>query len=174
MMGDKYERVKNPRNQLQLERPYDSVKSKIFVGIVSILFTTMSLTSSGQTRMEKDSFKSESFSLTLDKEELTGLVNNCGSILNKISFFEDDNLTYNISLCTSDFEDITFIKKGYLTVIEHYSSPVGWSKYFVFDFCKKRIIETKTLGEGTSIEWTSFIDFTSDFKKSTIAKIIEF
>lgn len=114
------------------------------------------------------------YELSLSKKEAVETESGFCEVQNIISLNKGAGELQSFSVCTAELEDVQFVNKGYLTVIEHYSSPVGWSKYFVFDFCKKRMIETKKLDEGTEIEWASFIDFNSEFEKSTIEKITKF
>jgi hypothetical protein len=121
-----------------------------------------------------DSFTIQGYVFSDDQVQLTKLVDNCSDYLHKISMRSANSTVFEVSFCGVDSKDVQFIQKGYLTVLEHYSSPVGWSEYVVFDICKKRIMLTRRIEEGEKISWDQFIDMNKDFKDNYIVRIQEF
>ena len=88
-----------------------------------------------------------------------------------------NNKTKNVfaqTICTAEIGDIQFLQKGYLTIIEHYSSPVDWAVYYIFDLCKGSVIKTKQIDEGIKLRWEDFINPTAQTKKKYIESITKF
>lgn len=122
-----------------------------------------------------DSFVVEGYAFNQDRVELTKVVDECSDYLNKITVKEGDKTIFTKSICGVDVSDVRFIHKGYLTVLEHYSSPVGWFEYVVFDLCKHRIITTKRIEEGQGkFKWEEFISLDEAFKKKYVEKVVSF
>ena len=115
----------------------------------------------------------DGYSLKLDKQELFDLKEGCDLVLNRITLEKQGKVIYSKSICATSLEDVVFIKKGDLTIVEHYGAPVGWSQYFIFDFCKSRLVLTKRLDEGTILKWENFIDFKNRPEKNLIMEIIK-
>ena len=84
---------------------------------------------------------------------------------------KDGKKIYQGQICSAELSDVKFIRKGYLTVVEHYSSPVGWSQFYVFDLCKMRLFVTKKLQESPGLNWENFIDVSDEFNAKYIAEV---
>lgn len=71
---------------------------------------------------------------------------------------------YQRQICSAELTDVKIVTKGYLTVVEHYSSPVGWSQFYVFDLCKMRLFLTKKIQESPGLPWEKFINVDNEFR----------
>ena len=91
-----------------------------------------------------------------------------------IKLIKNGKQVYYERICAVDVEEVQIILEGYLTVIRHYSSPVGWSKAYIIDLCKERVIETKELGEGTEINWIDFIELSNASREKYVENISNF
>jgi len=125
-------------------------------------------------QQKSELFTIEGYVFNDEQTQLTKLVENCSDYLHKISMKSAGSTIFERSFCGVDSKDVQFIQKGYLTVLEHYSSPVGWYEYVVFDLCKKRIMLTKRIDEGEKFSWEQFIELKKDFKEKYIVKIQNF
>lgn len=119
-----------------------------------------------------DTYKHDGYEVSISKEVLEKLTNGCESIHNTFSFYNGDKLIFEEVICTPEIDDLSIVRSGYLTVVQYYSSPVGWSKYFVFDFCKGRMDETLRLEEMIEIDWDLYLsmresDYSEYLEKST-------
>lgn len=111
---------------------------------------------------------------SLERKQLTKVVDDCSDYLNKITLKTGGKVIFETSICGTDAIDVQFIHKGYLTVLEHYSSSVGWFEYYVFDVCKTRIVKTKRIDQGVKLNWEEFIELKPDFKSKYVEKVTEF
>ena len=121
-----------------------------------------------------ETYKLSGHVLKVEKQELLKLTNGCENIMNHLSLKNQKREVFSESICTAEIEDLSITKKGYLTVVEHHSSPVGWSKYYVFDLCKQRLVITKELDEGTKLAWDHFITLDDSTKGKYVDKVIPF
>jgi hypothetical protein len=108
------------------------------------------------------------------RKQLDKMVSECSDYLNKITIKAGGKVVFENSICGVDVNDVQFIHKGYITVLEHYSSPVGWFEYIVFDVCKNRIITTKRIDEGVKINWEEFIELKEPFKTKYVEQVTNF
>ena len=126
-----------------------------------------------QQRVE--SFTIDNCNFKHDRQQLTKVVKQCSDYLNKITLTVSGKKIYEVELCGVDESDVRFIHKGYLTVLERYSSAAGWFEYTVFDLCKKRIITTRRVEEGTAkFAWEEFIKLEEPFKTKYVDKVKDF
>lgn len=89
-----------------------------------------------------------------------------------IKLIKGGKQVYYKRICAVELEEVQIRVKGYLTVIEHYSSPVGWSQFYVFDLCKMRLIITKRLAESPGLPWNEFSNPTDEFSKQYVEQTI--
>src|SRR5258705_12418608 len=118
----------------------------LVIGVTSSLLLLAGSNSYSQQLVE--TFRIEGYVFRHERQELKKLTDECSNYLNRVSMKDGGKVIFNNSICGVDINDVSFIQKGYLTILEHYSSPVGWFEYFVIDLCKKRIIKTKRIDEG--------------------------
>lgn len=123
---------------------------------------------------EVETFELLGYTVKLEKQELLKITDNCDGTLNKLSVSDNEKVVFNKTICTADIRDVLFVEKGYLTIIEHYSSPVGWSQYYIFDLCKRRVVVTKKIEEGTELSWEEFIELDSGVKEKYVDNILPF
>ncbi len=143
------------------------------LGVISTFLILGSQTSNAQQTVE--SFVVDGYTFSQDRKELTKVVDECSDYLNRITVKSGSKTIFVQKICGEDINDVRFIHKGYLTVLEHYSSSVGWFEYIVFDLCKHRIITTKRIEEGQGIfEWKEFITLDEAFKKKFVEKVTSF
>lgn len=143
------------------------------LGVISGLLFFSSHFSFAQQHV--DSFVVEGYTFSQDRTQLTKVVNECSDYLNKVTMKTADKTIFEKSFCGTDEKDIHFIHKGYLTVLEYYSSSVGWFEYVVFDLCKHRIITTKRIEEGQGkFKWEEFISLDEEFKNKFVVKVVNF
>ena len=122
-----------------------------------------------------ETFKIEGYVFRHERQELKKVTNECSGYLNGVSVKAGGKVIFNSSICGVDLNDVRFIQKGYLTVLENYSSPVGWFEYLVFDLCKKRVIKTKRIDEGKGkFAWDQFIEPDETFRKKYVAEVTNF
>ena len=114
------------------------------------------------------------FSICLEKQILSQITEECDAVINEVSLSYEEEELFKETICTPDVEDVLLVREGYITIIEHYSSPVGWSRYFVFDLCQRKVIKTKRLDEGTELNWGDFIKLDSLTKEEYVDEIIAF
>jgi hypothetical protein len=150
-----------------------SLKFRLLVTGISFILLLIGRNSYSQQPVE--TFKIEGYVFSHERQQLKKLTNECSDYLNRVSVKADGKVIFNNSICGVDINDVRFIQKGYLTVLEHYSSPVGWFEYFVFDLCKKRIIKTKRIDEGKGkFTWEKFIELDQSFRKQYVAEVTSF
>lgn len=89
-----------------------------------------------------------------------------------IKLIKGGKQVYYNRICSVTMEEVQIRVKGYLTVIEHYSTPVGWSQFYVFDLCKMRLMITKRLEESPGLPWDEFINPTNEFGKQYVERTI--
>ena len=118
-----------------------------------------------------DTYKQAGYVVKVEKEELTKITNDCDAVANKVILIIGGRTIYTEAICTADIEDVRFTNKGYLTVVEHYSSPVGWTIYYIFDLCKNQLIKTKRIDEGIELDWSDFIEPTQVTREKYIEKV---
>jgi len=145
-----------------------SMKQQLTVISISLLLISNSLYSQIKT---EDCFEVFDNTIKLEKEELTKVAKECDAVVNLLTMSTNSNQVFVETICTADIEDVRFTQKGYLTIVEHYSSPVGWTVYYIFDLCKSRLIKTKRIDEGVKLIWNDFIDPNNVTKKNYIEKI---
>ncbi len=121
-----------------------------------------------------DQFQLFDYTIKLEKKELQKILNNCDASINTITVNNSINNVYAETICTAEIDDVRFAQKGYLTIIEHYSSPVGWTVYYIFDLCKESIIKTKQIDEGIKLTWYDFINPTTETEKKYIESTAKF
>lgn len=138
--------------------------------LVSKLIILLSFVSFGQVP-DSDRFEAAGFAFKLEKKALKVLTDGCSEVRVKLSVTNKGSNSFSEIFCVADKEDVRFNQKGYLTVIEHYSSPVGWTIFYVFDLCKKRVIVTRRIEEGESLVWEEFIDLKDSTKKKYVDKV---
>lgn len=128
----------------------------------------ISLISMSQEKIGQDEVKIEDVTLRLLKKQFVETNQGFCEAHSKLTILIGNKEVYKNVLCTVDLDDVKIIERGYLTVIEHYSSPVGWSQFYVIDFCKKRLFVTKKLPESTGLSWKKFINLQEQFKNRYI------
>ena len=131
-----------------------------------LLMTTLS--SMSQEIIEQDEIKIGSVTLQLHKKRFVETNQGFCEAYSELIILNGNKEVYKNAICTVELDDIKFREKGYLTVIEHYSSPVGWSQFYVIDFCKKRLYITKKLQESLGLSWEKFIEPEQKFKDQYI------
>jgi len=142
------------------------------LGVISVLLIT---TYSSYAQLPEDVFILEGYKFKIEKKELQKVTDGCGEILNRLTLENGSDLIFSETICTSEIGDIRFHTKGYLTVVERYSSPVGWTEFYIFDICKKRLIKTKRVEEGqTNLGWEQFIELTESTRKKYVSQVIDF
>ncbi len=140
---------------------------------ISTLFVLISCALFAQ--QPNETFSINGYGFKLDKKGMQKMTDGCGDILNKLSVQSQGKVIFSESICTVEIEDVRFTIKGYLTVLEHYSSPVGWTKYYIFDLCKKRLIKTRRIDETEKrLVWEDFIELTEATKKKYVEEILTF
>lgn len=139
--------------------------------LVSKLIILLSFVSFGQVP-ESDRFEAIGFAFKLEKKALKVLTDGCSEIRVKLSVTHKGSNSFSEIFCVADKEDVRFNQRGYLTVIEHYSSPVGWTIFYVFDLCKRRLIVTRRIDEGETLVWDEFIDLKDITKKKYVDKVV--
>lgn len=147
----------------------------LFYSKKSLLLVIASLTSITLLKAQEtitDVAEIDGYSLQLNKQELFEITEGCDLVLNRITLKNEEKTIYEKTICATTLEDIVIINKGYLTIVEYYGAPVGWSQYYIFDFCKQRLILTKRLDEGVKVEWINFINPTVEFSKKYVEKMI--
>jgi hypothetical protein len=92
--------------------------------------------------------------------------------LSDLKIMNNGKQVYHEKICSVELDDVKVLERGYLTVVENYSAPVGWSQFYVFDFCKMRLILTKRLQESTGLPWEDFIEMNEQFKAKYVEKIV--
>jgi hypothetical protein len=120
-----------------------------------------------------DKYELNGFFFSIETNELDKITNGCGAFLSKVRVMNGSKIVFNEVICVVEIDDIGFRQKGYLTIIEHYSSPVGWSQFYIFDVCKKRLIRTKKIEEGTELNWSDFINPSPLLSTKFIEKMIQ-
>ena len=121
----------------------------------------------------QDSVHVNEYFLKLEKRELLKVKDGCDLIQNIITLQKQGVVVFEKVICSVYLEDVEITQKGYLTVIDHYGSPVDWCQSYVFDFCKKRLIITDRMGEGTQVNYLHFVDFRGEKKAELIEKVIK-
>jgi hypothetical protein len=112
----------------------------------------------------KETYEAQGIRIEVEKQELLKLTEGCDGFLNVLTVKRRGNRVFTERICSVDSGDVVFVRKGYLTIVEHYSSPVGWSKYYIVDLCQGRLIITREIEEGTEIDWEKFIDLDGSVK----------
>jgi hypothetical protein len=142
-------------------------------GVISALLILVNY--SVYSQPPTDIFSINGYSFRLDKKEMQKMVDGCGDILNSLSVQSQGKVLFSENICAVEMEDVRFTTKGYLTVLEHYSSPVGWTKYYIFDLCKKRLIKTRRIDETEErLVWEAFIELSESTRKKYVEQVIDF
>jgi hypothetical protein len=118
----------------------------------------------------------EGYSFSVKTELVSKVKDGCGLYWNNVMVASPNKKTvFSNNLCGEDSKDVTFIQKGYMTILEHYSSSVGRFQYYIFDLCKKRMIKTKKIDEGAGkFEWQEFIVMKEEFRKKYVESVVNF
>ena len=128
----------------------------------------------GGYSQQPETFIVNGCTFTLERKQLTKVVADCSDYLNKVTVKAESKIVFETTICGTDLKDVQFIHKGYLTVLEYYSSSVGWFEYHIFDVCKRRIIKTRRIDQGEKLNWEDFIELSPDFKNKYVKKVTEF
>jgi hypothetical protein len=120
---------------------------------------------------DSEKYEAVGFTFKLERKELKVLTDGCTENRVTLSVMHNGVACFSKIFCVADKSDIRFTQKGYMTVVEHYSSPVGWTIFYVFDLCKKRVIVTNRIDEGQSLNWDDFIELKDSTKKKFVEKI---
>ena len=125
---------------------------------------------------KEDTFEIEGYSFSMKTELVSKIKDGCGLYWNNVVVKSPSKkILFANNLCGEDNEDVTFIHRGYLTILEHYSSSVGIFQYYIFDLCKKRMIKTKKIDQGPGkFSWEKFIDLDEEFKRKHVEKVVPF
>ena len=123
---------------------------------------------------DSDQFTLLEYNIKLEKEVLTAITKGCDGTLNILTVNNKTTSVFAQTICTAEVGDVRFLQKGYLTIIEHYSSPVGWTVYYIFDLCKGSFIKTKQIDEGIKLVWHDFINPTAKTQEKYIESITKF
>jgi hypothetical protein len=134
----------------------------------------LSLISCSLQAQEVEKFEANGFVFSLSSKELKAITNGCSDFLASLKVTNSGRTIYSESFCIPDKKDVRFHLKGYLTVIEYYSSPVGWTKYHIFDLCKRRLMITRKIEENEVLAWEDFIELKDITKKKFIEKVEAF
>jgi hypothetical protein len=137
---------------------------------VSSLIFLVSFASFGQMP-DSEKYEAAGFTFKLERKALKVLTDGCSENRVALSVMHNGSASFSDIFCVADKEDIRFNVKGYMTVVEYYSSPVGWTIFYVFDLCKKRLIVTKRIDEGQSLKWEDFVELTDATKKKYVDKV---
>jgi hypothetical protein len=127
-----------------------------------------------QEAVEKIDFKINDITVSLRKYLNVKTDQGVCEVSGDVKLTRGGKKIYQEQICSAELPDVKIVTKGYLTVVEHYSSPVGWSQFYVFDLCKMRLLLTKKLQESPGLPWEKFIDVSDDFKAKYIEKIVQF
>jgi len=122
-----------------------------------------------------DTFSVNGYSFILNQKEMQEMIDGCGHILNTLKVQSQGRVLFSENICAVEIGDVRFTIKGYLTVLEYYSSPVGWTKYYIFDLCKKRVIKTRRIDETEKrLVWEDFIELNDSIRKKYVEQIVDF
>jgi hypothetical protein len=146
------------------------MKLRLPVVIISLLITNKSYS---QDAVEKTEFRIDNVTVQLSKYQFVKEDQVLCEVSNSLKLIMNGKQIFHEKICTAELADVKIITRGYLTVVEHYSSSVGWSQFYVFDFCKMRLLLTNKLQESPGLPWESFIDLRNDFKTQYIEKVIQ-
>lgn len=117
-------------------------------------------------------FEINGFKLCVQTREV--LVQNgvCDTYVSELSVDRNKSTVFEESICASYDNDVTIIRKGYLSIVEHYSSPVGWSIYYIFNFCESRVFQTRRISDSdkTNLNWEDFIEPSDEISSEYIIK----
>ncbi len=142
---------------------------KLKLAVISVVLLS-SLTLKSQEIVEKDEVKIGSIILQLHKKQLVETDQGFCEVYNELILLRGNKMIYKNSICAAELADVTITERGYPTVVEHYSSPIGWSQFYVFDFCKMRLFITKKIQESSGLPWKKFIDPEPQFKAQFLEK----
>lgn len=151
---------------------YSSKKLRLMVGVIISMFL---LTGNGysQDAVEKIEFKVDDVTIRLHKYQFVKTGQVICDASSDLKLIKRGKQIYQEKICSAELTDVKVLVRGYLTVVEHYSSPVGWSQFYVFDLCKMRLILTKKLQESPGLPWEQFIDISDEFNAKYIEKIVQ-
>lgn len=138
--------------------------------VLSQIIFLASFASFGQIP-DSEKYEAAGFTFKLEREELKVQTDGCTENRVMLSVMHNGVGSFSESFCVADKEDVRFHLKGYMTVVEHYSSPVGWTIFYIFDLCKKRVIVSKRIDEGQFLHWEDFIEPAASTKERYIDKI---
>ena len=123
----------------------------------------------GQSPEVKDSFMYQGLEITLSQTSNIETPEGLCEYWNTLTVREGDAVLFEASFCTVEDIDAKMVHKGYLTVIEHYSSPVGWSQFYVVDVVARKVFKTHPLQESMGLPWEQFIDPKAAFLAENVA-----
>lgn len=138
--------------------------------VLNNLVFLISFASFGQMP-DSEKYEAAGFTFKLERTELKVLTDGCTENRVTLSVMHNSSACLSEIFCVADKSDVRFNLKGYMTVVEHYSSPVGWAIFYIFDLCKKRMIVTKRIEEGQSLNWDDFIELKDSTKKKYVERI---
>lgn len=137
--------------------------------LIKLIFL-ISFASFGQIP-DNEKYEAVGFTFKLERTELKTVNGDCTENRVALSVTQNGSACFSQIFCVADKSDVRFTLKGYMTVVEHYSSPVGWTIFYVFDLCKRRVIVTKRIEEGQSLNWDDYIDLNENTKRKYVESI---
>lgn len=158
-------------NKFSRENSHNKTIMQMIRVVVSKLIFLMSFAAFSQIP-DSERYEAAGFVFKLERKALKALTDGCTENRVTSSVTHNSSACFSEIFCVADKEDIRFNSKGYITVVEHYSSPVGWTIFYVFDLCKKRVVVTRRIEEGESLAWEEFIDLKEVTKKKYVDKIV--
>lgn len=117
-------------------------------------------------------FKIGEIVMSIDRSQSVKTADGICESLSDLKIVNGGKEVYREKICSAHPDDVKVRERGYLTVIENYSAPVGWSQFYVFDFCKMRLILTKKLQESSGLPWENFIEMNEQFKTKYVEKVV--
>ena len=144
------------------------------MAVTSSLGLLISFEGYSQEAIQKEELSIQGVQILLYKYSMVETDEGVCEVASNLKLFKEGKLVYKTQICSVELGDVEILERGYLTIIRHYSSPVGWSKAYIIDICKERLIETKELDEGTTIAWNDFVDLDSITKDKYVKKITNF
>lgn len=138
---------------------------------ISLLFSFQGYS---QEAIQKEEFDLNGVQVLLYKYPMVKTDEELCEVPSVIKLIKEGKQVYYERICAVELADVEILAEGYLTIIRHYSSPVGWSKAYIIDLYKRRVIETKELDEGTEIKWTDFIDLSKVNRDRYVKNITNF
>ncbi len=158
-------------NHQQRTSSYLTMRLLLLISLISML---SSFRVYSQEIIKKDEFSLNGVQIFLYKYSMVETDKGVCEVSSNLRLVKAGKQVYQTQICSVELSDVEVLEKGYLTVIRHYSSPVGWSKAYIIDLCKGRLIETKELNEGLTITWNDFIELSSATREKYVKSITNF